>query len=182
MIIEKDVEKMYRSDMEKQKKNQKKKKKKKLFTGIIIIVIIVAVLLLMKYLGIGFGGGKGDGGEESSANASVSSAADETTTTTTTTAAPKEYISIKVSGSTYIYNGVETSVEDFIGNVKLMNDNVVVSITDDNATQNAMDALTKALETEEREYLIEQPADDSSELVSDSSEDASYGSTENYGF
>lgn len=162
MSIEKDVEKLYRGDAEKQRKNQKKKKKKNFITLLLIVVFIIAVILLMNYLGLGFGGGKGEGGESSADSQTSSSAEDkETTTTTTTEAVPKEYIGIKVSGSTYIYQGSEVTVENIAETVRLMTDNVVVVITDDNATQNAMDALTAAFEADHREYLIETPAAES---------------------
>lgn len=157
MSIEKDVENMYKSDIEKRKKNQKKKKKKKFITLLLIIAFAAAVILLLKYLGPGFGGGKGKGGDSSANSTSGVSSEAETTTTTETSAEPKEFIGIKVSGSTYIYQGSEITIENFRETIRLMNDNVVVMITDDNATQNAMDALTAVFEADGREYAIEIP-------------------------
>ncbi len=155
MSIEKDVENMYKNDIEKRRKNQKKKKKKNLITLLLVIVFIAAIILILNYLGLGFGGGKGEGGE-SSVN-SASGISSEAETTTTTTAVPKEFVSIKVSGSTYIYQGSEITIENLRENIRLMSDNVVVMITDDNATQNAMDDLTAVFEADGREYAIEIP-------------------------
>ncbi len=169
MSIEKDVAKLYKGDIEKQKKNQKKKKKKRLVTLLFVIIFIAAVILLMRYLGIGFGGGKGEGGESSGSDKSVSSSVSDesqTSSQTTTPAVPKEYIGIKVSGSTYLYQGSEITLDNLTETIRLMSDNVVVLITDDNATKNAMDALTSAFDKTKREYLIESAATESGADVS----------------
>lgn len=151
MSIEKEVERMYREDQEMQKKNEKKKKSGKLITIIIIILIIAAVLFLLNYLGLGLGGGKGSGGD-SKGEADTKAAK---TTTVTTTEVAKEYESVKVSGSTYIYNGNVVELDTFIDTVSKMNDNVVVLIEDDNATQNAMEDLKSALDKSGRAYAEE---------------------------
>lgn len=156
MSIEKDVENMYRNDIEKRKKNQKKKKNKKFVTLLLIVAFVAAVILLLNYLGLGFGGGKGDGGNSSSTNSGTESSKAETTTTTTEPQ-PKEFVNIKVAGSTYIYQENVITLENFRETVRLMSDNVVVMITDDNATQNAMDDLTAVFEADGREYAIEIP-------------------------
>ena len=51
MSIQNDVEKLYRSDLEKQRQKQKKKKKKKLLGIMLIVIIIAALILIMQYLG-----------------------------------------------------------------------------------------------------------------------------------
>ena len=161
MSIEKDVEKLYMEDAEKKKKNKLKKKKKRITSLIIIILIIVALILLMNYLGLGFGGKKGEGSSESDV------ISDTETTVTSQTEIPKEYIEFKVSGSTYIYQGQEVSLDKFCETVKLMSDNVVVSIIDDNAVKNAMDDAKKAFDSVGREYVIAQNTVNS---ISESSE------------
>jgi flagellar basal body-associated protein FliL len=169
LSIEKDVEKMYMKDMEKQNRNKKKKKKKKVVTLILVIVIIAAVLLLMRYLGIGFGGGKGSGSSGSDSGAVSQS---ESVVTTVTTETPKEPVNVQVSGSAYIYNGNVITLDALYENLRLM-DNIVVVIKDDNATKNAMDELTNMLETNGKAYTIEEPEDsqtDSSESAADSAE------------
>lgn len=171
MSIEKDVENMYKNDIEKRKKNQKKKKKKNFITLLLVIAFVAAVILLMKYLGLGFGGGNGEGGDSSANSTSGISSEAETTTMTTTPVEPKEFVGIKVSGSTYIYQGSEITIENFRETVRLMSDNVVVMITDDNATQNAMDALTAVFEADGREYAIEIPGNsEQSDLSSSEAE------------
>ena len=147
MSIQNDVEKLYRSDLEKQRQKQKKKKKKKLLGIMLIVIIIAALILIMQYLGLGLGGGKGEGsgdGKDVSASSNESS--------TTTTAVPKEFYDIKVSGSTYIIDERVVDLKSLVSTVKLMSDNVIVRITDDNATKNAMDDLKKALTDDGREF------------------------------
>lgn len=150
MSIQNDVEKLYRSDLEKQRQKQKKKKKKKLLGIMLIVIIIAALILIMQYLGLGLGGGKGEGsGDGKDASASSNEAS---VTTTTTTAVPKEFYDIKVSGSTYIIDERVVDLKSLVSTVKLMSDNVIVRITDDNATKNAMDELKKALTDDGREF------------------------------
>lgn len=43
-------------------------------------------------------------------------------------------------------------LKSLVSTVKLMSDNVIVRITDDNATKNAMDELKKALTDDGREF------------------------------
>lgn len=147
MSIQNDVEKLYRSDLEKQRQKQKKKKKKKLLGIMLIVIIIAALILIMQYLGLG--GGKGEGSGDGK---DVSASSNEASVTTTTTAAPKEFYDIKVSGSTYIIDERVVDLKSLVSTVKLMSDNVIVRITDDNATKNAMDELKKALTDDGREF------------------------------
>lgn len=147
MSIQNDVEKLYRSDLEKQRQKQKKKKKKKLLGIMLIVIIIAALILIMQYLGLGLGGGKGSGDGKD-----VSASSNESSVTTTTTAVPKEFYDIKVSGSTYIIDERVVDLKSLVSTVKLMSDNVIVRITDDNATKNAMDELKKALTDDGREF------------------------------
>ena len=147
MSIQNDVEKLYRSDLEKQRQKQKKKKKKKLLGIMLIVIIIAALILIMQYLGLGLGGGKGEGSGDGK---DVSASSNEASVTTTTTAVPKEFYDIKVSGSTYIIDERVVDLKSLVSTVKLMSDNVIV--TDDNATKNAMDDLKKALTDDGREF------------------------------
>lgn len=148
MSIQNDVEKLYRSDLEKQRQKQKKKKKKRLLGILLTVIIIAALILIMQYLGLGLGGGKGEGSGDGK-DASTSS---NETSVTTTTAVPKEFYDIKVSGSTYIIDERVVDLNSLVSTVKLMSDNVIVRITDDNATKNAMDELKKALTNDGREF------------------------------
>lgn len=170
MSIQKDVKKMYMNDLERENKKLKKKRKKRLLGLVAVIIIALAIILLLSYLGLGLGGGKGNGGAESVSESS--SVAETTVSTTVTTEAPKILVDIKVSGSTYIYDGQEISLDDFKAKLATMNDNVVISITDDNATANAMTDLEEMLDSEGRQFTIAQAKTDSSAVdsLSESSE------------
>lgn len=156
MSIKNDVEKMYRDDMEKNKKNKAKKKNKRFAVLIIILIILIGLILLMNYLGLGFGFGKGTGKKSDSDAASVSQSESVSDSSNT------EYVDIKVSGSTYLYDGNEIELEKFIETLQPMKDNVVVKIIDDNATKQAMDDLKKAVENSGRSY-VKQTIEDSSD-------------------
>ena len=174
MSIQRDVEKMYRDDQDKKRRKQKKKKKSFLTTVVVIVVIILALLLLMKLLDLDFGLGKGNAGEgpgqsqagEADRAVTVESEAQETETVTEP-AVPKEYVGVKVSGSVYIYNDQVYELEVLRESISKMKDNVVILITDDNSTQNAMEALTTTLAGDGREYIIE------SNITEESSPDSS---------
>lgn len=165
MSIEKDVERMYRDDAER-KKNTAKKKKNKKHIGLLIfiIILIIIAILIMRYLGLGFGGGKGSGG--SSANSTASSA--DSSKVTSSTTETKEFVNIKISGSTYIYNKTETTVDEFLNTVKYMKENVVVCIEDDNATENAVTTLKNALDKAKRSYTVKSTSSSVAENSSDS--------------
>lgn len=161
MSIEKEVEKMYREDAEKQKKNQKKKKSGRAATAVVLILILILALLLAKLLGLfdgsGLGfGGKGKDTEDGSGvpEKSVTVSADEESSEAEVT---KVYDNIKVSGSTYLYKGSEVSLEEIKDTFSMekMNKDVVALIEDDNATQNTMEDLTNAFTEMGREFTIE---------------------------
>lgn len=150
MSIQNDVEKLYRSDLEKQRQKQKKKKKKKLLGIMLIVIIIAALILIMQYLGLGLGGGKGEGSGDGK---DVSASSNEASVTTTTTAAPKEFYDIKVSGSTYIIDERVVDLKSLVSTVKLMSDNVIVRITDRQQQQRTLwMILKKALTDDGREF------------------------------
>ena len=130
-------------------KDKSRKRKRKLLGIMLIVIIIAALILIMQYLGLGLGGGKGEGSGDGK---DVSASSNEASVTTTTTAAPKEFYDIKVSGSTYIIDERVVDLKSLVSTVKLMSDNVIVRITDDNATKNAMDELKKALTDDGREF------------------------------
>lgn len=180
MSVNKDVENMYKKDAEKRKKNQKKKKKNKLITLIIVILMIVGMLFLLNYLGFGFGFGKGEGGENTEGedkSVSVEDAAvsqeesvepQEDSAQSQEQALVVEFVDITVAGSAYIYNGNVTELEAFIDTVGKMNENIVLRIIDDNATQNAMEDLQNALDEKERKFVVNAQGElDESEEISE---------------
>ena len=166
MSIEKDVEKKYRDELERQTKKLKKKKKRRLLLLLLLLLLLGSVGLLMGLLGLfpGMGDDDGDGGSSKASSSSASSSAVETTTT----AAPT------VSGSTYIYQGQVKTLEEIKTIVSNMKENVTIRITDDNATKNAMDNLVNMLTDSGRQLERVEP---SSGNTSSSSADSSSSSS-----
>ena len=64
-----------------------------------------------------------------------------------------EYIEVTVSEDKYFYENREISYDDLLGVLDGLDGNTAVIINDDNATLNAYEGLTRALE--EREILYE---------------------------
>ena len=172
MSIEKDVEKKYRDELERQTKKLKKKKKRRLLLLLLLLLLLGSVGLLMGLLGLfpGMGDDDGDGGSSKASSSSASSSAVETTTT----AAPTVYDDVKVSGSTYIYQGQVKTLEEIKTIVSNMKENVTIRITDDNATKNAMDNLVNMLTDSGRQLERVEP---SSRNTSSSSADSSSSSS-----
>lgn len=117
----------------------------------------------MNYLGLGFGGKNGSDTKTSAESTDTNSQ------TSVTTTEPPVPIDFKVSGSTYIYDGQEITLDKFCENVKLMSNNVIVNIIDDNATKNAMDDLKKALDKIGRQYTQKKQVSSTSENSSENS-------------
>lgn len=172
MSIEKDVEKKYIDDLERQNKKLKKKKKKRLLVLLIILLLLCSVGLAMGMLGLF--PGMGDDGSESGSSETSSQSTDDTSSSqadTTTSAVPTVYDDVKVSGSTYIYQGQVKTLEEIKTIVSNMKENVVIRITDDNATKNAMDNLTNMLADSNRSFSrteVTTGADSSSQTQSSS--------------
>lgn len=171
MSIEKDVEKKYRDELERQTKKLKKKKKKRLLLLLLLLLLLGAVGLLMGLFGLfpGMGNDSGDGGSSKASSSDVSSSAAETTTT----AAPTVYDDVKVSGSTYIYQGQVKTLEEIKTIVSNMKENVTIRIIDDNATKNAMDNLVNMLTDSGRQLERVDPGSNNSSTADSSSSGSS---------
>ena len=171
MSIEKDVEKKYRDELERQTKKLKKKKKKRLLLLLLLLLLLGAVGLLMGLFGLfpGMGNDSGDGGSSKASSSDVSSSAAETTTT----AAPTVYDDVKVSGSTYIYQGQVKTLEEIKTIVSNMKENVTIRIIDDNATKNAMDNLVNMLTDSGRQLERIDPGSNNSSTDDSSSSGSS---------
>ena len=171
MSIEKDVEKKYRDELERQTKKLKKKKKKRLLLLLLLLLLLGSVGLLMGLFGLfpGMGDDSGDGGSSKASSSSASSSAVETTTT----AAPTVYDDVKVSGSTYIYQGQVKTLEEIKTIVSNMKENVTIRIIDDNATKNAMDNLVNMLTDSGRQIERVDPGSNNSSSSADSSSSSS---------
>ena len=145
--------------LEKQNKKLKKKTKK---GGVIILILLLIILILFAIIflfdPLGFGNGMGilKGGNASGTTGGTAAPAQTTTAAQVTDAAPAPtYINVKVSGATYLLDGAESTVEDITAAAKAASGDVLVQITDDSATANAMDALIAALDKESLKYTIE---------------------------
>ena len=147
------------------KKEENKKKKNIDFVSVLaLFMLIIAVLMIIAGLGFGkgFGFGNGDGsGSGNSDNTSISenqetsgeTAENEPAEETTAEIPPESviYIQVTVSGSTYVTDGNETTLESITEIAK--GDNIIVRITDDNAVADAMDNLISALEENNISYV-----------------------------
>ncbi|MCM1314877.1 MAG: hypothetical protein NC040_08480 [Muribaculaceae bacterium] len=154
------------------KKNEQNNKKGNAFAIIAVILLIIAIALILIGLfgGLGFGNGSGNGTEigtgsgntssiensvsensESPANILESSESAETETTTEKTEPEVNYIDVTVSGSSYLMNGKETTLDEITQSAG--NKNTIVRITDDNAIADSMDALVSALDGAEISHV-----------------------------
>ena len=130
--------------------------------GIGAVGVIGACAYLLTHCGAGFGfggGGNGDGSSQGSgAGDTTTSVSAEATTGAETTAdttaetvltaettAAVETVSVTVSGSDYLYENKSISLDDLLASLKSLEAGTIVTITDDNASLNAYNALTDAL-------------------------------------
>ena len=100
----------------------------------------------MNYLGLGFGGGKGSGKSKDSNSEKE---------TTISRSSVGNSVSVRVSGSDYYYNDGKVTLKELEGTIQELGDNVVVTITDDGAIQNAMEALTDMIGNNKADYVIQ---------------------------
>lgn len=145
---------------------EKEQKKKSTGKGVAAAggaAVVLAALALLNKMGFGpdLGLGKISDDKPAPTNAQVQelttaaeeAATEEATETETTEAAPV-YADVKVSGSTYMYDGSESDTDALIEAVKKLDGDVIVRITDDSATQNAMEELKQALDKNDIAYII----------------------------
>ena len=147
--------------LEKQNKKLKKKNKaggKVIIFLLIIIALLAAVMFLFDPFGLGFGAPFAVGGPKGGAGGQTPAATSADTSPAVTeapaTEAPEpDYIEITVSGSTYLYNSSEKTADEI---AKICSDKGIstVIITDDSATQNAIDELLSVLKTAGIEMLL----------------------------
>lgn len=173
MSIEKDVEKKYIDDLERQNKKLKKKRKKRLLLLLLILLLLGSIGLMMGLLGLFPWMGDDDGSGGDSSGAKNSSSVSSSQAETTTTAEQFVYDDVKVSGSTYIYQGQVKTLEEIKTIISNMKDNVVIRISDDNATKNAMDNLKNMLADAKRTFISGETNDSSSGSSSSASESSS---------
>lgn len=142
------------------KENDKKKSGKGVAVAGSAAVILAALALLNK---MGFGPDLGLGKVSDEKPSSDTSQVQEITTAADTTEAETEpetteaapvYADVKVSGSTYTYDGQEADAEALVESIKKLDGEVIVRITDDSATQNAMEALKGVFDKNNIAYII----------------------------
>lgn len=158
--MDKDLEKLnskletQNSKLEKQNKKLKKKNKaggKIILFLLLIIVILAAVMFFLDPFGWGIGpNAKGNGGSGAAEAPAQTTEAAETTAQQPT----QVYIDVTVSGATIMFGSAESTADDVIKAAKDIGGDVIVNIHDDNATKNAMDALTAALDAEKIAFFI----------------------------
>lgn len=175
MSIEKDVEKKYIDELERQNRKLKKKKKKRLLLLLVILLLLGSLGLMLSLTGLlpGMGDDDGDDGSAAASKTDSSAVSSSSQTETTPTAIEIVYDDVKVSGSTYIYQGQVKTLEEIKTIISNMKENVVIRITDDNATKNAMDNLTNMLIDSQRSYNLTNPAGSDSSSSTDSSQEDS---------
>lgn len=130
---------------------QEKVVKKK--SGCLIPAIILLLLLLLAFL-LGFhfgwwgkGSGDGDGKKGSGTSSSDSDSK------------KQKDIYVTVSGAKYIYENNTIEIEDFLNKAADIEGKPVVHITDDKATDSAMNELKNALTNSKISYVEEAEAD-----------------------
>ncbi|MDE6798169.1 MAG: hypothetical protein K2J36_09190 [Ruminococcus sp.] len=155
------------------KKNEQNNSKKGSAFGIIaviLLIIAIALILLGLFGGFGLGKGSGDGdgtgtgtgtsdsvessvseNSESQGNVSESQEVTEQETTTEATEPEVNYMDVTVSGSAYLIDGAEVTIDDIKYSAE--NGNVIVRITDDNAIADSMDALVSTLDNAGISYV-----------------------------
>lgn len=138
--------------------------KKKRGGCLIALIILILLALLAFLLGLHFGWwgkGDGDGDGDGDSNGSTSS-------TEADSSAQKD-VYVTVSGAKYMYEDNEVEIEDFvnkIADIAASDGKVLVHITDDNATDSAMNELKDALNNAKNSkisFIEEAAAEGSSE-------------------
>lgn len=133
-----------------QEKTVVKKKSGCLPLFILLLAVIALIIWLMSHFNIGFFGKDGDKGKSSSgADYSDMTVNDRKPPETTENQDNgKKIVDITVCGNQYYYNDGKTEIDDFIDEIKAMDGQIFVYITDDDAYADDMkklkDALTKA--------------------------------------
>lgn len=118
-------------------KEKRRGKKGGRFFLLLILFILLVILWLLNHFKIGFGG-DGDNGKSGSNSTTVS---DQQTTENVNSA---KTVEVKVSGDKYYIDDNESEFDSIISDF-ITDENIVVTIIDDNASVNAMEALHKVL-------------------------------------
>lgn len=129
--------------------------------GILVVLILIAaivVFLLFRFGLFGFGSGTGDG----DSGTSVSSAAESESQTEPeietepieTTVEEKVYVEVTVKENEYLYQNSTMELDALTDALGQLDGEIIVRITDENASKQAVDALTAELDASATAYEI----------------------------
>ncbi|MBD5143737.1 MAG: hypothetical protein HDT22_09070 [Ruminococcus sp.] len=147
-------------------------KKKKGSAGVLILLIIILILvvviflLLNNNLGLGFENGFGTNLDNNNSEENISDIVEnsenaeintETEFSEIITESNTEILilNITVMGNVYFYQNQEMILENLLSEIQAQENDFMLSITDENATQNAMEDLLTALEHANITYAID---------------------------
>jgi hypothetical protein len=146
-----------------EKQNAKLKKKSRRGGKIIlfllfIIAILAALIFFFDPFGFGIGPNASHNGGGTAATPSATTAATEGSEAAPEATTEPEHavmsLDVTVKGATYLIDGKEVTADKIVDDFSA-SDKTLVSITDDSATQNAMDDLKKALDAAKIPYSIQ---------------------------
>ena len=141
-----------------------------IFLLIILVLVIIVFLLFSGDFGIGFGNGFGTNSNDNNSGAEQSISdtleisenaetefveIDSVTEVITESTTEILVLEVTVMGNVYLYQNQEIILEDLLSEMQAQEINFMVCITDDNATQNAMEDLLTALENAEITYAMD---------------------------
>ena len=135
----------------------------RVLAGIIVIALVFMLVLGFLGAGLGFGpGGDGDGtdsGENTSNTIADNNNTEETeeSTTEATDASHNDaddtlIIAVSVVESDYFYNNKKISLDDLIDDLKSIEEDFIVEVTDDNSALRAYNKLIDALAENNFDY------------------------------
>ena len=119
---------------------------------VVVIIILILLALLALLLGFHFGWwGKGDGDGDGDGNSKSSG---QSTTDIDKSAQTDVYVT--VSGAKYMYENNSIEIEDLVNKIADVQGKALVHITDDSATDSAMNELKSALDNAKITYIVEE--------------------------
>lgn len=139
-----------------QEKTVVKKKSGCLPLFILLIAVIALIIWLMSHFNVGFFGKDGDKGKSSSGadHSSITVNDRKPPETTENQENGKKIVDITVCGNQYYYNDGKTEIDDFIDEIKAMDGQIFVYITDDNAYTDDMKKLVDALKEADIQCIL----------------------------
>ncbi len=121
---------------------------------VIVVIILILLALLALLLGLHFGWwGKGDGDGDGDGKSKSSG---QSTTDIDKSAQTDVYVT--VSGAKYMYENNSIEIEALVNKLADVEGKALVHITDDEATDSAMNELKSALDNSKISYIVEEEA------------------------